>query len=314
MRNDDRLSANSTSSDLWPWFETAHDAIFAEPVRRRVRRIVIWLSLIGFILHLLCIFLARTFGAPPHWIAELGPNYLTAISTPFNFILFYEVLTLIAALPASTTRSIASQYEIVSLIFIRDVFRDITHAGDLLPGHHLSLESLPLFLDMWAGFFMFLFVAVFQHISLHRRSRSVTQITSRQTLRFIAQKKAVAAGLAVLLLAMAFWNCTKFLITLVRILQGAQLTLESATTFYNDVFTVMIFTDVLVLILSLIVSDRYDMVFRNAAFIASIVLIRVALTEGFPYGAPLALIAMLFGIATLLVFNYHLRNNGPVDA
>jgi hypothetical protein len=314
MRNDDRLSANSTSFGLWPWFESAHDAIFAESVRRRVRRVVIWLSLIGFILHLLCIFLARTFGAPPHWIAELGPNYLTAISTPFNFILFYEVLTLIAALPASTTRSISSQYEIVSLIFIRDVFRDIAHAGDLLPGHHLSLESLPLFLDMWAGFFMFLFVAVFQHISLHRRSRSVTQIPSRQTLRFIAQKKAVAAGLALLLLAMALWNCAMFLITLVRILQGAQLTLESATSFYNDVFTVMIFTDVLVLILSLIVSDRYDMVFRNAAFIASIVLIRVALTEGFPYGAPLALVAMLFGIATLLVFNYHLRNNGPVGA
>ena len=133
-------------------------------------------------------------------------------------------------------------------------------------------------------------------------------------MRFIGQKKIVAAGLAVLLVCMAVWNVILFVITASQILRGSQCTLESATTYYNDMFTVMIFTDVLVLILSLVVSDRYDMVFRNAAFVASIVLIRFAMTEGHPFGAPMALLAMLFGIATLLVFNYHVRNNGPVDA
>jgi nicotinamide riboside transporter PnuC len=78
------------------------------------------------------------------------------------------------------------------------------------------------------------------------------------------------------------------------------------------VFTVMIFTDVLILILSLAVSGKYEMVFRNAAFIVSIILIRFALTEGYPYGAPLAIVAMLFGILTLMVYNYHQRINWPV--
>ena len=32
-------------------------------------------------------------------------NYLSVIAAPFSFILFYEVLTLIAALPTSTTQS-----------------------------------------------------------------------------------------------------------------------------------------------------------------------------------------------------------------
>jgi len=88
-------------------------------------------------------------------IAEAGKNYLTAISTPFEFILFYEVLILIAALPASTTRSIAHQFEIVSLIFIRDVFRDIASTGGLVMEHRLSWEALPVFVDMWSGFLMF---------------------------------------------------------------------------------------------------------------------------------------------------------------
>jgi archaellum biogenesis protein FlaJ (TadC family) len=69
----------------------------------------------------------------------------------------------------------------------------------------------------------------------------------------------------------------------------------------------MIFTYVLILILSIVVSGHYESVFRSAAFVVSIVLIRFALTEGYPYGAPLAILAMVFGISVLLVFNYHMR-------
>jgi hypothetical protein len=67
----------------------------------------------------------------------------------------------------------------------------------------------------------------------------------------------------------------------------------------------MIFTDVMILILSLVVSGQYENVFRNAAFVVSIIMIRFALTEGYPYGAPLAILAMIFAILILLVFNYH---------
>lgn len=309
-----RWSYSGTTGEVWPWLEELHDRLFAGRNRKRLKRFVIQLSALGFVLHLVLIFLAHLLGAPQPWIEQLGGNYLSAISTPFNFILFYEVLTLIAALPVSTTNSISSQYEIVSLIFIRDVFHDIAHANDLVSGHRVTAETIPAFLDMWAGVLMFLLVAVFQHISLHRRTQSASGIPSRETLRFIGQKKIVAAGLVLLLAGMAVWNLGLFFVTAVQILQGGQGTLESATTFYNDVFTAMIFTDVLVLILSLVVSDRYEMVFRNAAYVVSVVLLRFALTEGHPYGALMALAAMLFGIATLLVFNYHVHNNGPVDA
>ena len=302
------------TGEIWPWLEAVHDSIFDERNRKRLQRVVIQLSALGFTVHLLLIFLAHLLHAPEHWVEELGPNYLSAISTPFNFILFYEVLTLIAALPASTTRSIASQYEIVSLIFIRDAFRDVALGGDLVSPHSLTEKAERLGIDMWGGLLMFLLVAIFQHISMSRRTQSGMGLPSRATLRFIGQKKIVAAALAMLLVGMALWNVGMFVVTGWQILHGSQGTLESATTFYNDMFTVMIFSDVLVLILSLVVSDRYEMVFRNAAFVASIVLIRFAMTEGHPWGAPMATVAMLFGIGTLLVFNYHVRNNGPVDA
>ncbi|MGA3129235.1 MAG: hypothetical protein ABSD59_00430 [Terracidiphilus sp.] len=297
-------------SRVWEWLDSTHDLIFSDSNRAALKQLAIRLSIAGFMVHLLLIFLARTLPHPPFFIAAVGGNYLTAISTPFNFILFYEVITLISALPASTTRSIASQFEIVSLIFIRDVFRDIAKASDMVTQHKLTPESLPMFLDMWAGFLMFLLVAVFQHVAQRREITSARGIPTRETLRFIAQKRMIAAGLAILLLAMAAYTMSIFLIGVGRMVMMGQGGLGGTTTFYNDVFTVMIFTDVLVLILSLVISGRYEMVFRNAAFVVSIILIRFSLTEGYPYGAPLAIVAMLFGILTLLVFNYHVRVSG----
>jgi predicted outer membrane lipoprotein len=41
--------------------------------------------------------------------------------------------------------------------------------------------------------------------------------------------------------------------------------------------------------------------------VASIILIRLSLTEPNPYGELLTLLAMAFGIVTVLVFNFHMR-------
>ena len=305
--------AHNRGEVLWTWCENAHDTIFRTENRRTLKRAVIGLSLVSFAAHGLLIFLAQVLHAPQAWVATVGSNYLSAIATPFNIILFYEVLTLIGALPSSTTKSIASQYEIVSLIFIREVLRDIGNIGDLIATQQITAKTLPLFLNMWGGMVMYLLVAVFRHVATQRQNRSLMQIPSPATQRMIQQKKAVAAGLAVLLTGMAVWNVGLFCRTALRILRTGQGTLESATTFYNDLFTVMVFTDVLVLILLLLFSGRYEMVFRNAAFVVSIVIIRFALTGGYPYGAPLTVMAMLFGIATVLIFNYHVRVNGPIE-
>ena len=299
---------------LWLSLTTAHDVIFAEGNKLALKRLVIWLSIAGFATHLLLIFLNRTLQQPPSLIMEVGHNYLNAISTPFSFILFYEVLTLIAALPASTTRSIANQFEIVSLIFIRDVFRDIAKATDLVREHQVDREALPIFLDMSAGLMMFFLVAVFQFIALRRVRPAGTPEHSLGLERFIAQKKIVAIGLSALLLGLAAYNIVLFLMQTYAVAIHGHSALMPDTAFYNDLFTVMIFTDVLILILSLVVSGQYEMVFRNAAFVVSIILIRFSLTEKPPYGAPLALLAMVFGILTLLVFNLHSRLQNEMGA
>ena len=283
----------------------AYDRVYSHPNRARLEKWVVKLGATGFLLHLTLILLARSLPNPPALIAAVGHNFLSAIYTPFTFILFYEVLVLIATIPQSMVESVANQFEIVSLIFVRGFFKDIAAIDDLQKLRHPSGEMLPVLTDVCAGLLMFLLVTVFQHVSLRRRQPEVAGGQSAGVRAFIARKKAIALALAVWLLALTLYSVAEFARDLWNVMyQGPMAEHNLQTAFYADVFSVMIFTDVLILILSLVVSDRYELVFRNAAFVISTILIRFSLTTARPWGAALALLGMVFGITTMLVYGY----------
>jgi hypothetical protein len=278
------------------------DKLYSERNRKRLDRLVVDVSIAGLIAHLGLVFFSRILASPPAFLAAAGRSYLAAIYTPFSFVLFYEVLMLIGALPRSTTQSIAKQYEIVSLIFMRGFFKDIAELRGTSEIASLSPEVWPALTNVSAGLVMFLLVTVFLHAA-RRRSEDDRPASELEELeKFVARKKVIALALTVLLLAVALQRVVEFV--------GGAARANLNSFFYTDVFTVMIFTDVLIVILSLAVSDRYEMVFRNGAFVISTVLIRLSLTASWPYGAALALLGMAFGICTLLVYNYHLDITG----
>jgi len=287
------------------------DRLYAEDRRASLDRLIVDVSIAGFLVHLALVFLSRTLPHPPALLAAVGRNYLSAIYTPFSFILFFEVLMLIAALPQSTTQSIAKQYEIVSLIFIRRFFKDIAELDDIGKLTRFTPDIRTVFLDVGAGLVMFLLVTVFLHAGLKRTPPDARPQLPKELKKFISRKKSIALGLTVLLVSLAAYNLFEIGSEAWNVIyHGAQAKLDP-NTFYTEVFTAMIFTDVLIVILSLAVSDRYELVFRNAAFVISTILIRFSLTVGRPTGALLALSGMAFGILTLVVYNYHVRISQP---
>jgi hypothetical protein len=288
------------------------DRLYAEDRRTWLDRLVVNVSIAGFLVHLALVFLSRTLPHPPALIAAVGHNYLSAIYTPFSFILFFEVLLLIAALPQSTTQSIGKQYEIVSLIFIRRFFKDIAELDDIGKLTQFTPDIRTIFLDVGAGLVMFLLVTVFLHAGRRRSTPDTLPHESGELAKFISRKKMIALALTVLLVSLAAYSLFEFCSEAWNVIyHGATAKLDPNTFFYTEVFTVMIFTDVLIVILSLAVSDRYELVFRNGAFVISTILIRFSLTVGRPSGALLALSGMAFGILTLLVYNYHTRISQP---
>jgi hypothetical protein len=99
-----------------------YDTFFGPRVRRWVETIIITVSIIGFLLHLLLIFLARVHLIPTY---ELLASPIASLYTPFSFILIYEVYLLVLYIPKSITTYITKQYEIITLIVIRRIFKDL---------------------------------------------------------------------------------------------------------------------------------------------------------------------------------------------
>ncbi|NBV44997.1 MAG: hypothetical protein EBR86_04995 [Planctomycetia bacterium] len=276
------------------------DALDSAPVRTWLERVVVVTAAVGFLTHLAVIAVARILPDGPRTLFEgLDESPLHAVYTPFSVILFYEVVLLVFALAASHTGEIAKQYQIVSLIVVRRVFKDIGSFSELENWLTEPEAVKAVLLDMAGALLMFAVVTGFTFL------RDVTPKAKihRDLRGFIQLKKGVALLLLVVLVALAVVNLGSWL----GVTGGLPPALAARPAdvdlfFFPRFFEFMIFTDVFLLIVSLAYYERYEYVFRNAGFVISTVLLRVSLSTPKPYDLLLALTAMLYGVAVLGVF------------
>jgi hypothetical protein len=106
---------------------------------------------------------------------------------------------------------------------------------------------------MGAGFLMYLLVVVVLHVAKRGSRHMHDPEPFRTASLFVAENKAVALGLGALLLIMAAYNLSLIGMDMFHVAFTGQEGVTPSTTFYNDLFTGMIFTDVLTLILSIVV-------------------------------------------------------------
>jgi hypothetical protein len=274
-------------------------ALDSPPVRGWLEQAVVVAAATGFLVHLAVIGVARFFPDLPQTVFEgLDKSPFHAVYTPFSVILFYEVLLLVFALAASHTGEIATQYQIVSLIVVRRVFKDIGGFSELENWLAEPEAVKAVLIDMAGAVLMFLMVTGFTFL----RYKTPKTPIRRDLQKFIELKKALAVLLLVVLVALAAINLASWL----GVMSGLPVILAPPANvdlfFFPRFFEFMIFTDVFLLIVSLAYYDRYEYVFRNAGFVISTVLLRVSLETPKPYDLLLALTAMLYGLAVLGVF------------
>jgi hypothetical protein len=276
------------------------DVLDGPAVRAWLERAVVTAAALGFLVHLAAIGVGRLFPDLPQTLFEgIDESPLHAVYTPFSVILFYEVVLLVFALAASHTGEIAKQYQIISLIVVRRVFKDIGSFSDLENWLAEPEAVKAVLLDMAGAVLMFLIVTGF---TLLRHVTPKTPIR-HDLAGFIQLKKAVSVLLLVVLVALAVVNLASWLGLVGRLpVALAPPPIDVDLFFFPRFFEFMIFTDVFILIVSLAYYDRYEYVFRNAGFVISTVLLRVSLSTPKPYDLLLALIAMLYGLAVLGVF------------
>ena len=288
----------------------AYERLYSERRVALFERLIVQLAVAGFLVHLLLIALARMLPDPPVLLALLDRSYLSALYTPFSFILVYEVLALVLSIPESTSRSIGKQYEIVSLIIIRNTFKDVADAESVEGVSALGGAMVSVLTDMGGGLLMFGIVAVYYFVLRRLDVRQVHLDEAPTALRrFVERKKAISLLLTILLLILTLYNLERWVVDVYQVAYlGTEATVDVKTIFYLDLFTVMIFTDVLILLLSMFQADQYRFVFRNAGFIASTMLLRIALTLEKPYDVGLAVVAMVFGTLVLFIYLLYARH------
>ena len=276
------------------------DALDSPAVLAWLERLVVTGAAVGFLVHLIVIGIARLFPDLPQTLFEgIDESPLHAVYTPFSVILFYEVMLLVFALAASHTGEISKQYQIISLIVVRGVFKDIGGFHNLENWLAEPAAVKAVLIDMAGAVLMFLIVTGFTLL----RHVTPKMTTHRDLEGFIQLKKAVAVLLLVVLVTLALVNLASWagLVEQLPSVLGPP-PIDVDLFFFPRFFEFMIFTDVFLLIVSLAYYDRYEYVFRNAGFVISTILLRVSLSTPKPYDVALALIAMLYGLAVLGVF------------
>ena len=276
--------------------DSLFNLFFNDQLKKRLESWVIIIASAGFIVHLGLILLVNT-----NDIAGLAgfedylSNPISAVYTPFSFILIYEVYLLIYYLPRSFAISIGKQFEIISLILIRRVFKDISKINvqsEVL----FQTENLALLYDILGILVLFTLIFVFRYFLIKRKVHK----TSVSLTKFRSYKKLLCLLLVPIFIGLASVSFVKWSIDIYHILiSGQQKLMDFNTVFYHEFFDILIIVDVLILVASLKFTDRYSLIIRNTGFVITTVLLRVSFNYTGLENVVLMIGAVLFGVSIL---------------
>jgi len=284
-----------------------YDRLFNEKVKQRLEEIILVLALLGFAIHLALIF-GKSYGLfqikTPY--EELLDNPISAIYTPFSFILIYEVYLLVYYLATSFSNSIGKQFVIIALIEVRNIFKDITKLK--LELNWFAYKDNVVFTVDIVGFVL-LFYLIYWFFRLkdqHRSGEARIEVPS-----FIKAKKVISIFMLFVLAGLTTFNLVSWIIDVVDYQQGVLSELRDVNTiFYVDFFNILIIVDVLILILSYRYTHRYSLLIRNSGFIISVVLIRLSFGSSTILNMALVLMGALFGVLIARIYLAMARMEG----
>lgn len=279
------------------------DKLLSLKVKEQSERVILSIAIISYLIHLTLILLASYDIIQIE--SELLKNPIGAIYTPFSFILVYEVYLLIFYLPKSISFYIGKQYEIITLIVIRRIFKDIANL-ELTSKWFQSKSDLQFTYDTLTSLVLFLLIYFFYQ-NIKRRDNSILatqQDQAKNIVRFINLKKIIAILLVPMLIVLAVYTFLVWGNTIISDYANGVVAFKNINNiFFDEFFTILIIVDVLLLLSSFFHSDKFHKIIRNSGFVISTILIKISFsTEGIVSNA-LIIGAVFFGFLILLIHN-----------
>lgn len=247
---------------------------------KRVQHLVATALIAIFVGALLLIELRRLGLLPFEWLPS---NHFHAVRLGFNLLLVVEVVGLVFGLTGSPGRTLGRQFEILSLILLRQSLKELVHATEPIRWEALRPFVPTMVADAGGAVVVFALVGLF-----YKLQREGDQRASEPEPEFTASKEAVA------------------LVVLVIFVYFAVRSIGEATfghapnaaydDFFDTLYTVLVFADLLIVFLSLRHRFTYEDVFRSSGYAVVTVLIRIALTAPPFLNVALGVAATVLGV------------------
>lgn len=281
-----------------------YNTFLSNETRKKSERIILIIAIASFFIHLSLIFLVDLGIIKIDSGTALFENPIAAIYTPFSFILVYEVYLLIYYLPRSITTYIGKQYEIITLIIIRRIFKDLS-ALSLSPDWFSQKYDLQFTYDILASVIMFFLIYLFYKQSKKRILIEDSDDNKQDgTARFIRVKKIMAVALVPILLALSIYSFSTWLLGTLSPSENADVAFQNLNNvFFEQFFTVLIIVDVFLLLFSFFHTDEFHKVIRNSGFIISTILIRLSFSVTGLMNTVLIIAAVVFGVLMFFIYN-----------
>ena len=185
--------------------EKAYNFLLSQSFRVKSERAILAVAISSYIAHLILILLVN------QEIIKLESNFFTspiaAIYTPFSFILIYEVYLLIFFLPKSISFYIGKQYEIIMLIVIRKIFKDISNIK-MSSDWFFIKSDLQFTYDVVTSLIVFLLIFLF-YKNIINKNDSISEANSiklKSIKKFISFKKTLAVLLVPALFILSLYT------------------------------------------------------------------------------------------------------------
>ena len=254
-----------------------------------VRRGTIVLAIFGFLAHL-SLWALHSSGRIEILgdSAELVQSPLSALYTPFSILLVYEVYQLIRTIPDSFSSSVGKQYEIATLLVVRDILKRLSEVGD---SEGWEINDDVGFLLVECAAFLALFYTSLTYHKISSKSDG-EEVLSDDVTAFITTKMAIANVMLIVFISIAAFS----LVSWINAVQEGGGSVDRAI-FFLDFFTFLI------LLISYWFYTDFGNLARNTGFVLSTVIIRVAISSEGVSSMILFTLSGVLGIAILRMFS-----------
>lgn len=218
-------------------------------------------------------------------------NHFFAIDFAFTFLLIVEILSMIFVLSHSVSTSLAKQFEIFSLILLRQAFKDFGEFTEPFIWDENIHQVIKMLSDTFGALIIFSAVVFFKQMQKHI---NITKSDTDQE-GFVRIKKVLSLIMIIVFTIAGIYSII------------GNLFFEKHIHFFKAFYTALIFLDILIILISLRYNYLYIIVFRNSGFALATVILRLALTAPAYYNILLGIFAACFIIGLSFIYNKFIK-------